>query len=103
MKPDNFYDRDDIKRIDKMDHAGDMLTLYDKLIFFTMNRDGLLAYKMGDGYEEYPIEDIAEDFNYPVELVKETLDVFSKFHTIFPPLYYKQSSFHQDLLHYYPL
>ena len=82
MKPDNFYDRDDIKRIDKMDHAGDMLTLYDKLIFFTMNRDGLLAYKMGDGYEEYPIEDIAEDFNYPVELVKETLDVFSKFHTI---------------------
>lgn len=82
MKPDNFYDRDDIKRIDKMDHAGDMLTLYDKLIFFTMNRDGLLAYKMGDEYEEYPIEDIAEDFNYPVELVKETLDVFSKFHTI---------------------
>lgn len=82
MKPDNFYDRDDIKRINKMDHAGDILTLYDKLIFFTMNRDGLLAYKMGDGYEEYPIEDIAEDFNYPVELVKETLEVFSKFHTI---------------------
>lgn len=33
---------------------------------------------MGDGYEEYPIADIVEDFNYPVELVKETLDVFIK-------------------------
>lgn len=82
MKPDNFYDRDDIKRIEKLYHSGDILTLYDKLIFYTMNRDGMLAYKIGDGYEEYPIEEIAEDFNYPVELVKETLEVLSRFHTI---------------------
>lgn len=82
MKPDNFYDRDDIKRIEKLDHSGDILTLYDKLIFYTMNRDGMLAYKIGDEYEEYPIEEIAEDFNYPVELVKETLEVLSRFHTI---------------------
>lgn len=82
MKPDNFYDRDDIKRIEKLDHSGDILTLYDKLIFYTMNRDGMLAYKIGDEYEEYPIEEITEDFNYPVELVKETLEVLSRFHTI---------------------
>lgn len=82
MKPDNFYDRDDIKRIDKMEHAGDILNLYDKLIFYTMNRDGLLAHKYGDEYEVYTVEEISEDFNYPIELVKEALDVFVKLHTI---------------------
>lgn len=82
MKPDNFYERDDIKRIDKMEHAGDILTLYDKLIFYTMNRDGLLAHRYKNDYENYSVEEIAEDFNYPVELVKETLEILLKLNTI---------------------
>lgn len=82
MKPDNFYERDDIKRIDKMEHAGDILTLYDKLIFYTMNRDGLLVHKYKNDYENYSVEEIAEDFNYPVELVKETLEILLKLNTI---------------------
>lgn len=65
-----------------MDHAGDILTLYDKLIFYTMNRDGLLAHKYRDKYEIYLVEEIAEDFNYPVELVKEALDILLKLNTI---------------------
>ena len=82
MKPDKFYERDDIKRIDKMDYAGDILTLYDKLIFYTMNRDGLLVHKYRDKYENYSLEEIAEDYNYPVELVKETIDILLKLNTI---------------------
>ena len=82
MKPDNFYERDDIKRIDKMEHAGDILNLNDKLIFYTMNRDGLLVHKFKNDYENYLVEEIAEDFNYPVELVKETLEILLKLNTI---------------------
>lgn len=82
MKPDSFYERDDIKRIDKMARAGDILTLYDKLIFYTMNRDELLAHKFRNDYENYSVEEIAEDFNYPVELVKETLEILLKLNTI---------------------
>lgn len=82
MKPDSFYERDDIKRIDKMDHAGDILNLYDKLIFYTMNRDGLLAHKFKNDYEKYSVEEIAEDYNYPVELVKEALEILLKLNTI---------------------
>lgn len=82
MKPDSFYERDDIKRIDKMEHAGDILNLYDKLIFYTMNRDGLLVHKFKNNYENYSVEEIAEDFNYPVELVKEALEILLKLNTI---------------------
>lgn len=82
MKPDNFYERDDIKRIDKMEHAGDILNLYDKLIFYTMNRDGLLVHKFKNDYENYSVEEISEDFNYPVELVKEALEILLKLNTI---------------------
>lgn len=82
MKPDSFYERDDIKRIDKMEHAGDILNLYDKLIFYTMNRDGLLVHKFKNNYENYSIEEIAEDFNYSVELVKEALEILLKLNTI---------------------
>ena len=82
MKPDSFYERDDIKRIDKMEHAGDILNLYDKLIFYTMNRDGLLVHKFKNNYENYSVEEIAEDFNYSVELVKEALEILLKLNTI---------------------
>lgn len=82
MKPDSFYERDDNKRIDKMEHAGDILNLYDKLIFYTMNRDGLLVHKFKNNYENYSIEEIAEDFNYSVELVKEALEILLKLNTI---------------------
>lgn len=82
MKPDSFYERDDIKRIDKMEHAGDILNLYDKLIFYTMNRDGLLVHKFKNNYENYLVEEIAEDFNYSVELVKEALEILLKLNTI---------------------
>ena len=82
MKPDSFYERDDIKRIDKMEHAGDILNLYDKLIFYTMNRDGLLVHKFKNNYENYSAEEIAEDFNYSVELVKEALEILLKLNTI---------------------
>lgn len=82
MKPDSFYERDDIKRIDKMEHAGDILNLYDKLIFYTMNRNGLLVHKFKNNYENYSTEEIAEDFNYSVELVKEALEILLKLNTI---------------------
>lgn len=82
MKPDDFYDRYDIKRIEKSESSGDILTLYDKLILYTMKKEGYLAVELNGEYKPYPIEEIAEDYNYPVDLVKKTLDLLIKYDTI---------------------
>ena len=82
MKPVDFYERYDIKRIEKNESSGDMLTLYDKLILYTMKKEGFLAVELNGEYKPYPIEEIAEDYNYPVDLVKRTLDMLIKYDTI---------------------
>lgn len=82
MKPDDFYNRYDIKRIERYESSGDILTLYDKLILYTMKKNGFLAVELNGEYKPYPIEEISEDFNYPVDLVKTTLELLIKYDTI---------------------
>lgn len=42
----------------------------------------MLVHKFKNNYENYSVEEIAEDFNYSVELVKEALEILLKLNTI---------------------
>lgn len=79
MKPDYFYQRDEIKMIQKENDGYEFLHIYDKLIIMTMNNKGLLAYVVGKKKQPYTFEDIARDIGHTVDKVEKAMQLFYEY------------------------
>ena len=74
--PADFFDRDEIKWLEKQPDGYEMLLLYQKLIFKTINKDGKLMMTIGKKQLPYSIEQMAQETGHSESLVKKAINIF---------------------------
>lgn len=79
MKPDDYYQRNEIKRIQKEKDGYEFLHIYEKLIIMTMNNKGILAYILGERKEPYTYDDISRDIGHTVDKVEKAMNLFYQY------------------------
>ena len=77
--PSSFFKRDEIEWLKTQNNGYKVIVIYQELIFETINKDGILARRIGDEIKAYSTEEIARlinedivdvsrDFLYDVEI-----------------------------------
>ncbi len=76
QKPSNFYQRDDIRKLERTENGYELITIYEKLLIDTLNKEGKLVQIFGNREEEYSIDDLAIIFNHDRNTVEIAINTF---------------------------
>ena len=82
QKPDDFYQRDDIRKLERISDGYEMITIYEKILIETLNKEGLLAQFFGEKKEKYTIEDLSYIFHHSESMIEKSLNMFLKLNMI---------------------
>ena len=73
-----FFDNDAITNLESMRNGYEMLILYFKLIFKTINKEGKLVKKIGNEETPYTFEELAKMTGHSFEIIKSGINYFVK-------------------------
>ena len=73
-----FFDNDVISNLESMKNGYEMLILYFKLIFKTINKDGKLVKKIGKEETPYTFDELSKMTGHSFKLIKEGINYFVK-------------------------
>lgn len=76
MLKSNFFDSDVIRYLQQKPNGYEMIILYFKLIFKTINKEGKLIKKIGKKEIPYTEKDLANEIGHSEELIKESINYF---------------------------
>lgn len=73
-----FFDNDVISNLESMKNGYEMLILYFKLIFKTINKDGKLVKKIGQTETPYTFSELSKMTGHSFKIIKEALNYYVK-------------------------
>ncbi len=69
--PSNYFSHLEQKKMKRCEHGKDMQIIYLRMLLLSLDRSGYICYQ---GVYDSLEEELAEEFDEPVELIRETLD-----------------------------
>lgn len=76
--PSSFFKRDEIEWLKTQNNGYKVIVIYQELIFETINKDGILARRIGDEIKAYSTEEIARLINEDIVDVENSLNILYK-------------------------
>lgn len=71
-----FFDNDTITNLESMDNGYEMIILYFKLIFKTINKEGKLVKKIGNEITPYTFEELSKMTGHSFNMIKKGINYF---------------------------
>lgn len=72
--PSDFYRQDEVKWLMKQKNGYEILTIYQQLIFETINKNGFLINKIGSNTLAYDIKDLAYELRHDEDIMKDAIE-----------------------------
>ena len=76
MLKSNFFDNDVLKYLQDQQNGYEMIILYFKLIFITINKDGYLIKKIGNKKIPYTVSDLCLETGHSESIVNDAINYF---------------------------
>ena len=76
MLKSNFFDNDVLKYLQDQPNGYEMIILYFKLIFITINKDGYLIKKIGNKKIPYTVSDLCLETGHSESIVNNAIEYF---------------------------
>lgn len=76
MLKSNFFDSDVIRYLEEQPNGYEMIILYFKLIFKTINKEGRLIKKIGKKEIPYTYKDLSNELNHSEKIIKDSINYF---------------------------